>query len=76
MQGIVDEVLAQGVWITRAGRLRGQELGRASGLLVRIQVAPLHVGSMCRGSHNRATYATVLLVNNIYTNLFNYSEGY
>ena len=26
LQDIVDEVLAQGVWITRARRLRGQEL--------------------------------------------------
>ena len=26
MQDIVDDVLAQGVWITRARRLRGQEL--------------------------------------------------
>jgi serine palmitoyltransferase len=26
VQDLVDEVLAQGVWITRARRLRGQEL--------------------------------------------------
>ena len=26
LEDIVDEVLAQGVWITRARRLRGQEL--------------------------------------------------
>lgn len=29
LQDIVDEVLAQGVWITRARRLRGQELVEA-----------------------------------------------
>jgi serine palmitoyltransferase len=29
LQDIVDEVLSQGVWITRARRLRGQELVEA-----------------------------------------------
>ena len=57
LQDIVDEALAQGVWITRARRLRGQELVEVQPTSLSLRRcrarsanAPRHQGCRCQGA--------------------------